>query len=70
MVLFQFRSAWKRFLKIPGTVSEVSLDADITTGMTKLMTGHQELPVHPGNNVLLGARRTQAVRDIRRPVRV
>ncbi|XP_060852283.1 rhodopsin-like [Rhopalosiphum padi] len=47
----QFRSAWKRFLKIPGTVSEVSLDADITTGMTKLMTGHQELPVHPGNNV-------------------
>ncbi|KAF0763140.1 rhodopsin-like, partial [Aphis craccivora] len=46
----QFRSAWKRFLKIPGTVSEVSLDADITTGMTKLMTGHQELPVHPMNN--------------------
>lgn len=46
----QFRSAWKRFLKIPGTVSEVSLDADITTGMTKLMTGHQELPVHPMDN--------------------
>lgn len=50
MVSFQFRSAWKRFLKIPGTVSEVSLDADITTGMTKLITGHQELPVHPMNN--------------------
>lgn len=46
----QFRSAWKRFLNIPGTLSEVSLDADITTGMTKLMTGHQELPAHPMNN--------------------
>ncbi|XP_022172540.1 rhodopsin-like [Myzus persicae] len=46
----QFRSAWKRFLNIPGPLSEVSLDADITTGMTKLMTGHQELPSHPMNN--------------------
>ncbi|KAL4090684.1 hypothetical protein QTP88_025476 [Uroleucon formosanum] len=46
----QFRSAWKRFLNIPGTSSDVSLDADITTGMTKLMTGHQELPAHPTKN--------------------
>ncbi|XP_029345430.1 rhodopsin-like [Acyrthosiphon pisum] len=46
----QFRSAWKRFLNIQDTLSEVSLDADITTGMTKLMTGHQELPAHPMNN--------------------
>lgn len=48
----QFRSAWKRFLNIPAPMSEVSLDADITTGMTKLITGHQDLhhqPAHPAN---------------------
>lgn len=40
----QFRSAWKRFLKIPGAPSDVSYDGgDPNTGLSKLMAGgHQE----------------------------
>lgn len=48
----QFRTAWKRFLNIPGVLSDTSLEGEVTTGVSKLMVGHQEL-AHSANSAIV-----------------
>ncbi|VVC32480.1 G protein-coupled receptor, rhodopsin-like,GPCR, rhodopsin-like, 7TM [Cinara cedri] len=49
----QFRTAWKRFLNLPGMMSEGSMDGEITTGVSKLIVGQSELVVHSTNSAVV-----------------